>query len=67
MDGLLVPPRDAEALAAAIARVLDDLVLAERLTEAGRQRARTFDWSVVGARLLELYRGAAAPGAASLR
>ena len=67
VDGLLVPPRDAEALAAAIARVLDDRVLAERLTEAGRQRARTFDWSVVGARLLELYRGAAATGAASLR
>jgi phosphatidyl-myo-inositol alpha-mannosyltransferase len=67
VDGLLVPPRDADALATAIARVLDDRVLAERLTEAGRERARTFDWSVVGARLLALYRGAAAIGPASLR
>ena len=67
IDGLLVPPRDAEALAAAIARVLDDRVLAERLTASGRARARTFDWSVVGARLQELYRDAAANGPASLR
>jgi phosphatidyl-myo-inositol alpha-mannosyltransferase len=67
IDGLLVPPRDPEALAGAIARVLDDRELAARLMAAGRERALTFDWSIVGARLLELYGRAAVVGPASLR
>ncbi|MCR4400768.1 MAG: glycosyltransferase, partial [Syntrophomonadaceae bacterium] len=41
-EGLLVPPRDSEALAAAVARLLDDRELARRLAEAGRQRVREF-------------------------
>lgn len=44
-DGLLVPPRDAAALAAAIARLLDDPDLRRRLAEAGRARLGEFDWS----------------------
>jgi len=36
---LVVPPRDAAALAAAIARLLDDGVLAARLGDAARRRA----------------------------
>jgi glycosyltransferase involved in cell wall biosynthesis len=39
VDGLLVPPEDPIALAAAIARVLDDAELRARLVENGRQRA----------------------------
>jgi glycosyltransferase involved in cell wall biosynthesis len=39
-SGLLVPPRDAAALAQAIERVLADAALAERLGAAGQQRAR---------------------------
>jgi glycosyltransferase involved in cell wall biosynthesis len=38
-SGLLVPPRDADALAAAIARVLDDPALATALAAAGRASA----------------------------
>lgn len=38
-SGLLVPPRDADALAAAIARVLDDPALAAALAAAGRSSA----------------------------
>ncbi len=63
VDGLLVAPNDATALARAIARVLGDPALAGRLAGAGRARAGAFDWGVVAARLEELYvRAAAAPG-----
>jgi phosphatidylinositol alpha-mannosyltransferase len=58
VDGLLVPPRNPEALAAGVGRVLDDPGLARRLADAGRERARAFDWSVVVPRLESLYRRA---------
>jgi glycosyltransferase involved in cell wall biosynthesis len=54
--GLLVPPRDPEALAAALRRVLDDRELAERLGEAGRRRvSERFTLEAMTRRLLELY------------
>jgi phosphatidyl-myo-inositol alpha-mannosyltransferase len=58
VHGLLVPPRDPEAFAAALVRVLIEPGLAERLGEAGRARAREFDWPNVVERLEELYRRA---------
>mgnify|MGYP001383810416 CR=1 FL=1 len=39
---LLVPPESGEALAAAIARVLDEPVLAKRLAAAGVRQAATW-------------------------
>jgi len=62
MDGLLVPPSDADALAAALRRVLDDPALAERLAGAGRTRAEGFSWDVVATRLEEAYREIVTPG-----
>jgi glycosyltransferase involved in cell wall biosynthesis len=41
-DGLLVPPRDPAALAAAIERVLDDGPLRQRLIEEGLRRSAVF-------------------------
>ncbi len=59
VEGILVPPGDAGALAGALLRVLGDPGLARRLGEAGRVRARAYDWSVIVGRLEELYGRAA--------
>ena len=67
VDGLLVPPRNPAALAAAAGRVLGDPALAERLAAAGRERAATFDWSVVVEAVEEAYRRALQAGPPSLR
>jgi glycosyltransferase involved in cell wall biosynthesis len=42
VEGLLVPPRDAHAIAAALARLWRDPVLAARLGGAGRARVAAF-------------------------
>jgi len=56
VDGLLVPVRDAVALAAAIARMHDDPVLAARLGTAARAKALAeFDERIVIARTRQVY------------
>jgi glycosyltransferase involved in cell wall biosynthesis len=42
--GILVDPRDVDALAEAMTRVLDDSALSERLVTAGRVQAAHFRW-----------------------
>ena len=54
-DGILVPPHDPPALAAALERVLTDGALRERLRAAGRARARSFSVEAAGAQFLALY------------
>jgi len=44
-DGLLVPPNDAEAMAAAVRRVLADPRFAEGLSSNARAKSEQFDWS----------------------
>lgn len=54
--GLLVPPGDAGALAAALSALVGDPELAARLGERGRDHvAREFAWPVIIRRLLALY------------
>lgn len=55
VTGLLVPPGDAPALAAALRRLVDDRALRERMGEAGRARAlERYDEGRVLARTLDL-------------
>jgi len=57
VTGVLVPPRDAEALAQAMGRVLGDRNLGRQFGIAGRERVTTtFDERFVFARLETLYR-----------
>ena len=56
-NGLLVPPRDPAALAAAIARAAADPALRARLRDGARRTAETrMDWDRIAAGLLADYR-----------
>jgi glycosyltransferase involved in cell wall biosynthesis len=57
VDGLLVPVKNAPALAAAIARLQDDPGLCARLGKAAREKALAeFDEAIVIARTIDVYR-----------
>jgi phosphatidylinositol alpha-mannosyltransferase len=56
--GVLVPPGDAPALAAALGAVIADADLRERLRHRGRAAAAPFHWQHVAARIDEEYRAA---------
>jgi phosphatidylinositol alpha-mannosyltransferase len=55
VTGLIVPPRDPPAMAAAMERLLQDRRLAADLAAAAQERARTFDWGEVARQLLAYY------------
>lgn len=62
VDGLLVPVRDSDGLADAIARLQDDPALARRLGEAARRKAlECFDEKIVLRDTLAVYREFAIP------
>ena len=46
-NGLLVPPDDAEAMSAAIIRLLNDSTLATKISSNAREEAEAWDWSVI--------------------
>jgi glycosyltransferase involved in cell wall biosynthesis len=57
VNGLLVPPADPDALAAAIRRIVGSPDLAQALATAGRRTARErFDRSATAARMISIYR-----------
>jgi glycosyltransferase involved in cell wall biosynthesis len=56
-NGLLVPPDDPAALAAALAALAGDPALARGLAEAGRATAELHAWDRVGPRFLSLLQG----------
>ena len=66
--GVLVPPRDPAALAAAIGRVLADRAWRSRMGAAARQRAATtFSIEAHGARLQQFYDSVCASGVVGAR
>jgi phosphatidyl-myo-inositol alpha-mannosyltransferase len=59
-DGLLVPPRDPEALAAALGGLLDNPARRAAMGQAARAAARRYAWPVVAAEVADAYRAAVA-------
>lgn len=57
VSGLLVEPRDVDALCSALERLVIEPSLRARLGAAGSIRAREFDWPHVTDRLLAFYEG----------
>ena len=54
--GILVPPADPPALAAAIRRLLADEPLRQRMGEAARKRIEEFfSWEIAAKKTLEVY------------
>ena len=55
VDGLLTPPRDSGALAAAIGQLLKYEALRQRLVQAGLQKVRIYAWPQVAGQILDYY------------
>jgi phosphatidylinositol alpha-mannosyltransferase len=55
VEGILVPPRDPEALAGAVGKLLDDPEDAARLGAAGRDRAARYSWGAVADEIEAVY------------
>lgn len=58
---VLVDPRDPEGLASAMASVLTDEALREKLRQKGIARARGFSWDAVARKTLEVYTSLGGP------
>jgi phosphatidyl-myo-inositol alpha-mannosyltransferase len=54
-QGLLIEPRNREALTLALMQILSDKDLRQTMSEAGPPKAATYTWEIVCRRLLELY------------
>ncbi len=64
-EGILVPPRNPEALARAIVSLARDEGRRRAIGAAGREQALRYDWPIVARRLESVYLGARAGGRAA--
>jgi glycogen synthase len=61
VNGLLVPPRDPAALAAAVSRILADPALAARLSAAAQRTAAAYAWPDLARNVLDVYQQVTGP------
>src|SRR5947199_10119960 len=57
-EGLLVPPRDSEALAAALKRLLSDQPLRKKMGQQAKKTAKRYDWGRVSAQIIDSTKSA---------
>ena len=55
VEGLLVRPKDAEAIMGALESLIEDPALRSAMGERGRLRAQEYSWTRVGQRVLSYY------------
>jgi phosphatidylinositol alpha-mannosyltransferase len=55
VDGMLVRPKDSDALADALLEIMDDPVQRHAMAERGAERAQYFSWDRVSQRVLSYY------------
>ena len=61
LNGIIIPPNDSEAICCALVNLYDHPDMAERMGEAGRERAVShFTWDHFRKRVLEAYQAAIA-------
>jgi glycosyltransferase involved in cell wall biosynthesis len=57
-NGVIVPPRDPEAIATAVMRLMDDEPLRRRLGAAAARSVATMTWRATAERTIDVYRRA---------
>src|SRR5439155_573286 len=55
-EGLLVQPRDSQALAAALKRLLSDQGLRKKMGHEAQKTAKRYDWARVSAQIIDYYK-----------
>jgi len=56
-EGILVPPADPAAFAAAVLRLLDNPALRREIGAAGREKAEAYSWERIGRTIADYYEG----------
>jgi phosphatidylinositol alpha-mannosyltransferase len=55
VEGIAIPPKNAEKLAEALLRLIRDRQLREQMGDRGKPRALQYEWSTIAKKLLDFY------------